>query len=143
MRGHSALALLSLAVLGPAILSPPLPPDPRTSSTVPPSPTALMGLAREQEALSRATFARLPLAFVENCGQWEGPARFVPRRGGMTAYLAADSLALQLVRRAREGEESSRPEASSPLGDREGGGGPVRGVNLRLVFEGANETVRL
>ena len=46
-----------------------------------------------------AMLSRLPLAFVENQGQWETPARFVARRGGMTARFERDGIILQLDQR--------------------------------------------
>jgi len=76
-----------------------------------------------ENAGSAAMLSRLPLAFVENRGQWDTPARFVARRGGMTARVEKDALVLQLERR----EEDDR----------------IDGIVVRLVFEGALETVAL
>jgi hypothetical protein len=67
--------------------------------------------------------ASAPLAFVENQGQWDDPAKFVARRGPMVARLEKDAIALQLRQRGR--------------------GGPGRGVLVRLSFEDANESVAL
>jgi hypothetical protein len=60
--------------------------------------------------------SRLPLAFVENQGQWDTPAKFVARRGGMVARIEPDALVLQLTRRY----DADR----------------IEGVVVRLVFEG-------
>ncbi len=65
---------------------------------------------------------RLPLAFVENRGQWDAVARFVARRGPMVARLEPGAVLLQL-------ERPSKP-------------GGIEGVVLRLAFEGAGESVR-
>jgi hypothetical protein len=66
---------------------------------------------------------RLPLAFVENQGQWDPRAKFLARRGGMAAWIEKEGLTLQLTRR----DEDERLE----------------GVVVRLAFEGALETVVL
>src|SRR5262245_23706395 len=60
---------------------------------------------------------RLPLAFVENLGQWDTSANFVAKRGGMTARIERDGLVLDLSRRVD--------------GDR------LDGVVIRLAFQGA------
>jgi hypothetical protein len=70
-----------------------------------------------------AILDRLPLAFVENRGQWNRNARFVARRGGMAAWIEEDGVTLQL--------------ALCEGGDRR------RGLVVRLSFEGALETVVL
>ncbi|MHC4140485.1 MAG: DUF7948 domain-containing protein [Planctomycetota bacterium] len=57
-----------------------------------------------------------PLAFVENRGQWDTPARFVARRGPMVARLEPNALVLDLNRRQ---------------------GGRIEGLVVRLAFEGA------
>ncbi|MCI0585843.1 MAG: hypothetical protein L0323_03265 [Planctomycetes bacterium] len=67
--------------------------------------------------------SRLPLAFVENRGQWDTSSKFVARRGAMTARIEKDALVLQLTR--REGDDR------------------LDGVVVRLAFEGALETVAL
>jgi hypothetical protein len=79
--------------------------------------------APERATVAGPTIARLPLAFVENQGQWETPARFVAREGAMTAGLEGDSIAIRFERRAAE--------------DR------VEGVSVRLAFEGASPRARL
>ena len=70
-----------------------------------------------------AVLSRLPLAFVENRGQWDTPARFVARRGGMTARIEKDGIVLQLARRA--------------------GDGRIEGVVARLRFEGERASIDL
>lgn len=77
------------------------------------------GPAAEPEAM----LARIPLAFVENRGQWPAPVKFRARWGGMVAHLEGDALTLQLERR-----ES---------------GGQVKGVVVRMAFEGASKNVTL
>src|SRR5262245_39107561 len=42
--------------------------------------------------------ARLPLAFVENRGQWDAQAKYVARKRGMTAWLGRDRVTLRLTR---------------------------------------------
>src|SRR5262245_37397263 len=70
-----------------------------------------------------ASASRLPLAFVENAGQWEEEVAFRARRGGMTLDAGQDGFLLRLVR--LEDEES------------------VRGANLRFAFEGRSAGSRL
>ncbi|HKB16126.1 MAG TPA: hypothetical protein VKF62_08670, partial [Planctomycetota bacterium] len=65
-------------------------------------------------------FATPPLTFVENRGQWDGPARLVARRGAMVAWLEASAITVRLSKREEEGRE--------------------QGVVVRLRFEGASET---
>ena len=60
--------------------------------------------------------SHLPLAFVENRGQWRTEARFVARRGGLIARLERGAIALQLERAVEEGRRE--------------------GVLVRLAFEG-------
>ncbi|HKB16851.1 MAG TPA: hypothetical protein VKF62_12350, partial [Planctomycetota bacterium] len=67
--------------------------------------------------------ARLPLAFVENRGQWDAQAKYVARKRGMTAWLGRDRVTLRLTRREEEGE--------------------IAGVVVGLVFEGARESVAI
>ncbi len=55
--------------------------------------------------------ANLPMRFVENQGQWQTPAKFIARKGALTAAFAQDAIALC-------------------YGEREA---------LRLAFEGAAE----
>ena len=57
------------------------------------------------------------MAFVQNDGQWENPARFVARRGAMTAFFEPGSI--------RVGMQAVQPDES------------VRGATVRLSFEGA------
>ena len=56
---------------------------------------------------------RLPVDFIENRGQWAGPARFAARRGALSATVEPHAIRLQLG------------EAATPLG---------------LVFEGASSS---
>ena len=63
---------------------------------------------------------RLPLRFVENRGQWDTPARFVARRGSMTARLERSALVVDL--RHEDGSEAT-------------------GLVIRLAFEGARGDV--
>jgi len=70
---------------------------------------------------SAALFSALPLAFVENAGQWQQGVLFVARRGDMVARLDRDSIWLELRKRTAE--------------DR------LEGAVVRLVFEGASEQV--
>ncbi len=68
-------------------------------------------------------FHRLPLAFVENRGQWDPALRFVADRGALGIGLAQDAILLRLV-----GGQ---------------GGADAKGVVLRLTFEGASASVPL
>lgn len=75
---------------------------------------------------------RLPLAFVQNEGQWDARVRYVVRRAGMTAFLTDDGLRLELLRReGTAGLPDDRPD------DR------VQGVNVFLGFEGVAADVRV
>src|SRR5262245_25335392 len=42
-------------------------------------------------------FGRVPLAFVENRGQFDARARFVAHQGGLTAHFTPNAFVLQLV----------------------------------------------
>jgi hypothetical protein len=66
-----------------------------------------------------AALGRLPLAFVENRGQWNSSARFIVRQGAMTARLEQDRVTLAL---ADDGK---------------------RKTVVSLIFEDANEDVVL
>src|SRR5262245_28202599 len=61
------------------------------------------------------SIARLPLAFVENAGQWDDGVKFRARRGGMSVDAGSEGFLLRLVRTSDE---------------------RVDGVNLRFAFEG-------
>jgi len=65
---------------------------------------------------------RLPLTFVENQGQWDSPARFVAQKGNMAVRFEKDAFTLQMENRD---------------GDR------VKGVAVRMAFEGASEKATL
>ena len=80
----------------------------------------LAGMALTQQV---GTLEELPLAFVENRGQWDTPAQFVARRGPLVARLEADALILELRRRRAEGQ--------------------VQTLVARIHFEGARESVEL
>ncbi|MCI0586082.1 MAG: hypothetical protein L0323_04475, partial [Planctomycetes bacterium] len=80
-------------------------------------PGARAGWGGKAGALEIPT-PRAPLAFVENRGQWDTSARFVARSREGIARLERNAILLQ--------RETSDP-----------GGGSLRGVLLRLVFEGA------
>jgi len=75
--------------------------------------SASLGFTASPDGLSR-----LPLAFVENRGQWDTVARFVARRGGLTCRVEPGALVLQMERGLDNGIRS--------------------GVLLRLGFEGAD-----
>ena len=66
---------------------------------------------------------RLPLSFVENIGQWDTPARFVARRGPMTARFETGAIILQLEQRETQDK--------------------VKGVVVRMAFEDARDDVTL
>lgn len=57
--------------------------------------------------------------FAENCGQWDGKARFLLRKGGMACVLESGGLQFQLAR------------------------APLQHVTLRLIFEDASQGARL
>ncbi|HET6203435.1 MAG TPA: hypothetical protein VFI25_11615 [Planctomycetota bacterium] len=67
--------------------------------------------------------ARRPLTFVENRGQWDGPARFLAHAGAGIVGLEPDALALLLVGRD--------------------GGEKASGAYVRLVFENSSPAVHL
>ncbi|MGH7149538.1 MAG: hypothetical protein ACREIU_02510 [Planctomycetota bacterium] len=81
----------------------------------------------------RRTFLdALPLSFVPNQGQAPGDALFVARRGGARIHAARDGVTLQWVRRTETGDPEIHGGPGSEDRPRR-----VRGVNLRLAFEGA------
>ncbi len=84
-----------------------------------------VALAAAQDSVpgTAGSVSRLPLAFVENAGQWDGEVAFRARRGGMTLDAGRDGFLLRLVR--MEDEET------------------VRGANLRFAFEGKSAGSRL
>jgi len=92
---------------------------------VPPSPTGSYCIALGLAVVGPSSFAspaieapaRLPLAFVENAGQWSVPSRFVARRGDLRTHLSGDSFTLQVL-----GEED----------------GEMLLQNVRFEFEGAD-----
>ena len=84
-----------------------------------------MSLSGQVDSLPRANavLKRLPLAFVENQGQWDTAAQFVARQGGLTARLEPDALVIQVVGK----DEDSK----------------VRGAVVKLAFEGCRKGVTL
>ncbi len=94
-RAVTALAVVLLPFVGGRVLAQP--------QSAPPSPTT-----------------KRPLAFVENRGQWDSPARFVARSGPLTAHFAGAEWTLDL-RRSGESTEACA---------------------VRLTFEGAREDAR-
>ncbi|MGH7149135.1 MAG: hypothetical protein ACREIU_00480, partial [Planctomycetota bacterium] len=70
-----------------------------------------------------ASLRALPLAFVENRGQWRTAAKFVAQRGRMRILLEPTGFWWQV-------------EGSDPAGS-------FAGVALRLVFEGGSESAAL
>lgn len=74
-------------------------------------------------AAGAAFSANIPLAFVENQGQWDTPARFVAWRGPMVARFEARAIVLQLQKRLAQGGVGS--------------------VVVRMTFDGACEDVTL
>lgn len=91
-----------------------------------PLPVAAQDSGTGHRPVPADLLANLPLAFVENDGQWQTPARFVARRGDLLAYFQDDAACFRL-RREREGE---------PSGD------AADGVVLRMAVEGAREGCR-
>jgi hypothetical protein len=83
------------------------------------------------------TLGRVPLAFVENRGQFDARACFVARRGGMTAYFTREGFVLQLVSRGPERHSPMdlrcRPESSADA--------DVCGASVFLTFVGASNDV--
>ena len=67
-----------------------------------------VALAAAQDSVpgTAGSVSRLPLAFVENAGQWDGEVAFRARRGGMTLDAGRDGFLLRLVR--MEDEETVR-----------------------------------
>ena len=53
-----------------------------TPTATPPAPSSRPARQPREAA---ALWARMPLAFVENRGQWDTAARFVAHRGALTA----------------------------------------------------------
>src|SRR5262245_7599136 len=61
---------------------------------------AIVAMAAVSRVLAAAPRAQLPIAFVENQGQWDDRALFAARQGGLTAYFTRDGFVLQLVSNA-------------------------------------------
>lgn len=92
-----------------------------------------------------------PVMFIENVGQFAESARFQERGGDRTIWLAEDGLWVTVL------EKPSSPQPPSPnlregeailpspkFGREAGGEGQThKGVNLRLIFPGANPHPRL
>ncbi len=85
------------------------------------SPADLQSRVDGQDSFGSAMLAGLPLAFVENRGQWDARARFMARQGGMATWFETDAMTLQLRKQGAEG----------------------RGAVVRLAFEGAAADRRL
>jgi hypothetical protein len=98
-------------------------------------------LAREaQIEVSQGGMAThaLPLAFVENQGQWDTPARFVARIRGATVRVEPDALVLQLTETPKWPSRASRAPpwrdgAAVPAHEEEGIA--RHGLIVRLAFE--------
>ncbi len=84
---------------------------------------SVAALAADEVSSELGSLADRPLAFVENRGQWDTPARFVAWRGAMTARLEESGIVLDL-----------RQEVTHES---------IRGLVLRLGFEGVSRGVRL
>lgn len=77
----------------------------------------------ERDVSASSMLAGLPVAFIENQGQWDARARFMARRGGMVAWFEEDALTLQLRKDESEGSVST--------------------AVVRMAFEGASPKTRL
>lgn len=77
--------------------------------------------SKVENARAASALAALPLAFVENQGQWHEDSRFVARRGRLTASLERDGIRLWFATRSSSADEDSQ---------------------LKLVFENAAPDVR-
>src|SRR5262245_7207152 len=60
---------------------------------------AIVAMAAVSRVLAAGS-AHLPIAFVENQGQWDDRALFAARQGGLTAYFTRDGFVFQLVSNA-------------------------------------------
>jgi hypothetical protein len=67
--------------------------------------------------------APIPLTFIENEGQWDETIQFMARHRGMVAFVQKDALTLKFEKRLSKEQ--------------------VKGVALRMVFEGGSEHVVL
>jgi hypothetical protein len=83
----------------------------------------VLGMAGALEGqVADPSLTMCPWSFEENRGQFDGGAAFVGRDGGMRTFVDRDAITLQLVSIVDEGT--------------------VRGVNVRLTFEGASPLAR-
>lgn len=103
-------AAISLALVVAACALPPWAPIERTTVS-PAKESATQVATADADVKGAGLLARLPMKFVENRGQWQTPAKFVTRKGALTAAFAQDAITLR-------------------YGEREA---------LRLAFEGASE----
>ena len=92
-------------------------PRPDAMPAVAPSLEVPRSCPRGSKAPAADLLSRLPLAFVENRGQWDADVRFMARRGTLCAFLSGRGLTL--VRQGRQGDR-------------------LHGVAVRLTFEGAS-----
>jgi len=107
--------------------------------------------SRDADAASLRAFAeqvpstlnRMPLAFVENRGQWDPPARFIARRGGTSVHVEPNAFTTQLLARGPAFRNNSRQQARGPLEDAPPRLESISGVNLRFQFEGAAQEARI
>lgn len=82
-------------------------------------------------------FGALPLAFIENRGQFDERVCFAARQGGVRAYFTRDAFVLQLVARA-----APRPSPGDVRRAEEAPAEPDRcGDSIFLTFEGASREV--
>jgi len=65
----------------------------------------------------------IPLTFIENRGQWDDAVQFIARHRGMVAFVEKDALTLKFEKRVAKEQ--------------------VKGVAMRMAFEGASEDVVL
>jgi len=65
----------------------------------------------------------IPLTFIENRGQWDDAVQFIARHRGMVAFVEKNALTLKFEKRVAKEQ--------------------VKGVALRMAFEGASEHVVL
>ncbi len=114
------------------------------SATAAPPATSTLAPVAAGLAVVGGPWRSLPLAFVENLGQWDTPARFVARQGGMTVRVEPDALVLQLVDARRKSPASVDQGFKTVYADSKAETtDPRRGAVVRLAFEHASPEARI
>ena len=135
-KQYSLMSLLvALALLLALVLSELLPTVAQSEQVPPAAPASVPERAQVGQALRSS-----PVMFIENVGQFADGARFQVRGGTGTMWLAEDAIWITVVERSQV-DTLERFDVARANVKREDE--PLRGVNLKLSFPGANPHPRI